>query len=203
MGLGTCRNQEGADAVDFRTLDYLTAGNPRQRRAYQVLTETGLALRLSAYGATLVGTVPLGLDIPTSDLDVICEAYDLNRFERDVRRAAHHADDVSAYHSRIGLIPSAIITFTWRGCPIEVFGQRIPVPGQHGYRHLLIEQRVLTLGEEEIREHILALRRAGSKTEPAFAECLGLAGDPYESLLQVENWSDAAVIASLHASAKR
>lgn len=194
---------KGAEVVDFRTLDYLRAGNPRQRRAYQVLTETRLLSRLSAYGATFVGTVPLALDLPSSDLDVICEADDLSRFERDVRRAARPRDDVSAYRTRIGLTPCVIVAFTWHGCPVEVFGQPVPVPCQHGYRHLLIEHRVLVLGGEEIRERILSLRRAGCKTEPAFAECLGLAGDPYESLLHVEDWSDAAIIASLSPGAKR
>jgi hypothetical protein len=41
---------------------------------------------------------------------------------------------------------------------------------------------------------IMDQRRAGLKTEPAFAAVLNLSGDPYEALLDLETWSDEALI---------
>lgn len=54
----------------FADTAYLAAGNERQRSAYRVLTELGLLERLASFNPILVGTVPLGIDIPDSDLDV-------------------------------------------------------------------------------------------------------------------------------------
>jgi hypothetical protein len=48
---------------------------------------------------------------------------------------------------------------------------------------MITEFRILQLRGEEFRHDIIALKKSGLKTEPAFASLLGLSGDPYEALL--------------------
>jgi len=49
---------------------------------------------------------------------------------------------------------------------------------------------------------VLALRQAGLKTEPAFAELLALAGDPYAALLELESQSAPQLTALLARAAR-
>lgn len=62
-------------------LAHLASGNERQRDAYRVLLQSGLFSILEAYTPYPAGTVPIDIDIPGSDLDILCEASDLNAFE--------------------------------------------------------------------------------------------------------------------------
>ena len=48
---------------------------------------------------------------------------------------------------------------------------------------MLIEYRLLRERGEMFRQEIIALKKQGHKTEPAFAIALGLKGDPYRELL--------------------
>ncbi len=74
---------------------------------------------------------------------------------------------------------------------VEVFAQALPVVAQHGFRHMVIEGRLLVIGGDALRQRVVALKRAGMKTEPAFARILELPGDPYEAVLTLESWSHA------------
>jgi len=53
----------------------------RFKQVYQVLQDLGVINILQNYSPTLAGTVPLGIDIPGSDLDIICEVYNLQDFQ--------------------------------------------------------------------------------------------------------------------------
>lgn len=185
--------------LNFLDTTYLRDGTEKQRKVYAALVTSGFLSELGAYGATLVGTVPLGIDLSGSDLDIICYAVDLRTFEQDIRCVTRRYDvgPLSAQCLRVRGVPSAVFNFLFRGFPVEVFGQPLAIHRQHGYRHLLIEHRVLEVGGGRVRERVMALRCAGYKTETAFAALLGIVGDPYENLLQVESWSDEAITLAL------
>ena len=75
---------------------------------------------------------------------------------------------------------------------MEVFGQAVPVERQRGYRHLLVERRLLKLGGEALADRVRAHRtQHGGSLEPAFAATLRLDGDPYEAVLALEVDDDA------------
>ncbi len=86
-----------------------------------------------------------------------------------------------------------IASFEAHGWAFEVFGQARAVGEQFGWRHFPVERRLLAQGGPSLRAAVMARRRAGTKTEPAFADALNLRGDPYETLLDVECLSDTAL----------
>ncbi|MNK30599.1 hypothetical protein D3C87_490190 [compost metagenome] len=51
---------------------------------------------------------------------------------------------------------------------------------------MLIEHQILQEKGEDFRLKIIALKRNGYKTEPAFAKLLNLQGNPYLDLLKYE-----------------
>lgn len=55
---------------------------------------------------------------------------------------------------------------------------------------MVVQARLLEIGGEALRQAVIALKRSGLKTEPAFARLLGLAGDAYQALLTLEASSD-------------
>jgi len=173
---------------DWKSLHYLRTGSPRQQRAYTTLEASGLWHLLSEFSPALAGTVPLGIDITTSDLDVLCEVPEAAqaRFAALLRVHFKARPGFRLAQRRIGGHATTVCGFGYESEEIEVFGQALPVAQQHGWRHLLVEHAVLVAGGEAWRAAVRALKQQGLKTEPAFAQLLGLPGDPYAALLALE-----------------
>lgn len=143
---------------------------------------------LAAFQPTLIGTYPLGLNIDTSDLDIACACSDLDAFEDATRRALAALEVDGARIERLS-VPAVVVAFAWGDIDIEISCQCVDVAEQTGFRHLVVEGQLLVLGGRELRDRVRACKRAGDKTEPAFARVLGLPGDPYAALLELEHWS--------------
>jgi len=62
----------------FDTIDYLKYGNEKQQKAFQVLSDYTIFETLTTFNPILVGTIPIEIDIETSDLDIICEWSEKN-----------------------------------------------------------------------------------------------------------------------------
>ncbi len=171
--------------INFQNPAYLARGNARQRRAYRALQSLGVFRILRAYTPILDGTIPLGIDIRGSDLDIICAARDLDAFARAVTDAFGARPGFHIQREVVKGIESVIANFDYGGFPIEIFGQPKPAREQNAYRHMLVEARLLEIGGERARRAIRKMKRAGLKTEPAFARYFNLQGDPYEELLRL------------------
>ena len=143
---------------------------------------------LDAFHPTLVGTFPLGLQVEGSDLDIVCACAELDSFERSVRDVVTALGIADVRVERLAVPAAVVVAFSWEGTAIEVFGEVRDVSAQAGFRHLMIEGQLLVCGGRALRDRVRALKRAGAKTEPAFARVLGLAGDPYAALLELERW---------------
>ncbi len=159
--------------------------------AHRVLAEIRIFDILAPYGPLLSGTIPLAIDVAGSDLDVICEVHDFERFTAALRSAYGRAPGFSLSDFKAGRDgPYRTASFSHGGFAIEVFGQALAVTRQGAYRHMVIQARLLEAGGAAFRGEIVALRRSGLKTEPAFARRLAIAGDPYVALLALEHMDD-------------
>lgn len=158
------------------------------------LRRTGALSALAAFNPHVAGTPPLGLDLPGSDIDILCHAPDATAFAMQVwHRFSGH--DCFAMHQWTQGGRPVVAGFVAEGWQFEIFGAGEPVAAQAGWRHFVVERRLLALGGADLRAAVMAGRRAGLKTEPAFAAALGLAGDPYAALLAIADWPDEALAA--------
>ena len=169
---------------DFRHIEYLRQGTLRQQEAYATLRALGILEALASYDARLAGTLPIDVDIPGSDLDILCQVEEarMDAFTAQLRREyGRHPGFTLARKQRYGH-PILLCDFYFRDFPIQVYGSPTPVDQQRAWVHLLAEAHLLAKTGPEAKEAVRALKRAGMKTEPAFAQVFGLVGDPYEAL---------------------
>ncbi|MGJ1267677.1 DUF4269 domain-containing protein [Sphingobacterium spiritivorum] len=172
--------------MDFTTIHYLQYGNPVQQEIYQLLQKHRIFDLLVVYHPILAGTYPIAINIDSSDLDIICEVQDFQSFQELLKKEFAHREDFRVRHKIIYEEPSVICNFKLDGFEFELFGQNIPTTRQYAYRHMLIEYNILKTYGDPFRERIIQLKKQGIKTEPAFAQLLGLKGDPYLALLDLE-----------------
>jgi hypothetical protein len=177
------------------TRDNLTliAGTDRQQAAHRVLQSLHIYHVLAAYHPVLTGTIPLDIDTPESDLDIICETYDLRAFANAVTNAFGKYDRFTQQIKDVFGVASVIANFWHDGFEIEIFGQAKPVIDQNAYRHLQVESRLLAIGGDPVKTAIRRLKQGGMKTEPAFSEYFGLQDDPYKTLMRLSYLNDSAL----------
>lgn len=175
--------------VDFFQLDYLRNGMDRQRRAFQDLSNLQIMKILQPYQPVVAGTIPIGIDVEGSDLDIICYVTNFDDFERLVVDHFGSRPQFSIHRGRQRHNEAYILgKFHAVHFEIEIFGQARPVVEQDAYRHMIIEDRLLREHGDDFRRRVIALKQAGVKTEPAFVQILGLSSelDPYDALLALE-----------------
>lgn len=180
-----------------------TGGEKVLRCTYQeALDRLQLLELLAPFDPHVAGTPPLDIDLPTSDIDVLVQ----------IEHAASFTDTVWGHFSHLPGFAiwqwtsreRAIITrFETLGWEFEIFASTIPVEQQSGWRHFLVEKRLLDVGGRDFRDHIFNLRQAGMKTEPAFAQVLQIPGNSYVALLELEDLSDDRLAAMIAAANRK
>ena len=174
-------------APDWLNPTYLAQGTRTQQAAYAILLQAKIFTVLGEFHPVLTGTIPLDVDIPGSDLDILCEVYDFAPFAALIRTHYGHLPDFYQNAKTLHEIPSHISRFSFPESPFpfEIVAQPIPVTEQRAYRHLCAEARLLARGGYSARAAIRALKLSGIKTEPAFGQYFHLPGDPYLALLEM------------------
>ncbi|MGY3943034.1 DUF4269 domain-containing protein [Aeromonas tecta] len=170
---------------NWRRLDYLAEGNPRQRSAHALLT-AGLWAELQrlCQDLALVSTVAIGLDKPGSDLDILCQHPDPAAF------AALFASGQWQTRPLAGgnwLVTHTLTGMNAQAWPVELYVTPARLETLHGWRHLSLMAALLEQFGDDFYRAVLRLRREqGLKGEAAICQLLGLAGDPYQALLAQE-----------------
>lgn len=171
--------------MQFYDISYLKAGTPRQQEAYTVLHQNRIFEKLHAFDPVLAGTIPININIATSDLDILCYFKNKEFYTKKITNLFSQQKNFSI-RERTGQEETVVASFGTDSFEIEIFAQNIPTRQQLGYRHMLIEHELLNQYGEVFRQQVVALKKQGFKTEPAFAKLLGLEGDPYQALLRLE-----------------
>lgn len=170
--------------MNFRDVEYLKAGTDKQKLCYRILKEINVLDILHNYNPIVVGTIPIAIDIEESDIDIVCCAKNLSEIRNVVRL---HYSTYTMFSDRIGDV--YVANFEYSGLPVEIYAESIPASEQNGYRHMVIEDRIMKLAGDRFRQKVIRLKQQGYKTEPAFGELLKL-DNPYLDLLKFEALTD-------------
>lgn len=177
-----------------KNIDYLLSGNSRQKKAYDAINKLDLFKNLEKFNPILAGTIPLDIDIDTSDLDIICESSNLNEFESTVKVLYGEQSAFCSNILSVQGVASLVASFQASNFTFEIFCQSVPVEKQYGVIHLNIEDRLLRLAGNVANENIRKLKQQGIKTEPAFAIYFKISGDPYVELANMANLTDQQLL---------
>ncbi|MHC0446130.1 DUF4269 domain-containing protein [Flavobacterium sp. 3-218] len=169
--------------INFKDLSYLQTGTPKQQAAFDVLTHYKVLENLAEFDPILVGTIPINIDIENSDLDIVCYWKNKSDFIEKINQLFGNENRFTIREDLINNQESVIANFFIDTFEIEIFGQNIPTELQNGYKHMVIEDQILSSRDENFRLQIINLKEKGIKTEPAFGLLLGLKGNVYEELL--------------------
>ncbi|MFQ1866716.1 DUF4269 domain-containing protein [Aeromonas veronii] len=179
---------------NWRHLDYLAHGNPRQRSAHALLT-AGVWDELAAQCAdmALVSTLAIGLDRPGSDLDILCQHPDPAEFAATFAeqgwQASDKGDNIWLLERTFSCLDQhcADCDQSEASWPLELYVTPAPIETLNGWRHLTLMAALLERFGDAFYRDVLRLRlEEGLKGEAAMCRLLGLAGDPYEALLTLE-----------------
>lgn len=66
---------------NYKNITYLSTGNTIQKNVYRAITKLNIFEILTGYNPILVGTIPIEIDTPGSDLDIICEVHNFAKFK--------------------------------------------------------------------------------------------------------------------------
>lgn len=146
-----------------------------------LLKEHQILQILSEFSPEFVGSIPIGVDLPQSDIDIICE---LKPSLPKVLGSFSSYPDFQISEKVLGEIHSLICRFSLGSEKVEIVAQELSPKKQISYLHMILEEKILKEKGTNFRLSVLEKKKAGKSTEEAFAELLGLKGDPYSSLLE-------------------
>lgn len=173
--------------IDFKNIVYLKQGNERQKLAYAAIAKYQVLEKLEDYNPLLTGTIPIEIDLPDSDLDIICHCKDHMRFGDFLEKKFGNETGFKLTTTVQNGIEATVATFIADDFEFEIFGQNVPTERQNAYRHMLIEHWLIQEKGNDFKQAVVELKSKGFKTEPAFAKLLGIKGDPYVELLKLED----------------
>jgi predicted metalloenzyme YecM len=179
-------------AVKFHLLSLESVINlEANSKVYSALNSSLILKKLKSFSPLVAGTFPLGIHTDNSDIDILITVSD---FELTKKVIVENFKSLTNFNLRETLIEgmkTLIASFSFLDIRFEIFGQQTSSVKQTGYLHFLIEERLLKIGGAQFAQKIRDARKQGLKTEPAFAKVLGLTGDPYQELLNLQRKSNA------------
>lgn len=136
----------------------------------------------SDYSPLVSGTIPLGIDIKSSDLDVLMVTNDFDQLAAKI--------NIEFPAAKIQIRENNLVAnFTYQNLPIEIYAEEKHPLRQKAHRHLRVENRIIKLLGKDFKQRIIQHKMDGLKTEPAFGKELNLKNS-YDDLLEMYFLSD-------------
>ena len=183
-------------AAAFRGLEKLQQASEVGANAALALQHADILGHLAEFDPVIAGTLPIAINTEQSDIDILCHAVDLSRFNDCVDSTfssyPHYRRHQRAPTKHVGV--ASVVRFECAGSDcngfeVEIFATDCPSTAQYGFIHMLAEARILALLGPDFAKRVRALKRQNIKTEPAFAQLLRLSGDPYIGVAELANMS--------------
>lgn len=176
------RQYQNAATMRFEDIAFLKNGNERQRQAYYILSVHQLLSKLYPFQPIVVGSLPIGVDIPGSALKISCSCQNRSKLKQVLAAEFSQYTDFLLSEKSDKIKASYYID----GLKVEVLGHSLPTHQQLAYRLLLIENYLLRTYGEPLQEQVIAFKLQGMSTETAFARAMGLLGNSHLALLCFE-----------------
>lgn len=163
--------------------------NSKIERAENAIRDSGIITNLKSYSPEVVSTIFVNLDTSESDIDIVCAYSDQKTYINDIQFAiSPHTS-----HSLKTDKDCVIARFDFNNFIFEIYAAKTPVKEQMAYRHYQVMKRLVATGGSDFSFKVRALKESGLKTEPAICHLLGIPGDPYTAILDIENWTDSEI----------
>lgn len=159
-----------------------------QTKIYKTLMNSEILTWLQSFTPQVVGTFPLGLQVKSSDVDIVCSVPHLSEFKSSAERNWGHHKRFQITEPTVNGKPAVFFKLEIEDMTVEVLAQNQPATQQVAFLHFQIEERIMRHASARIIQKIRDLR-ASQKTEPAFAQALLIDGDPFAELLKLQKWS--------------
>ena len=150
--------------------------DPKMTKALDSFRRSGLDKLLVSWTPILAGTIPIGISVPGSDLDVICfskSPKDVPDFILKYKDKLHPDLKIESVRYPNKNFNTSLIEMCFEGLPVEVYVDTLPTDQQNAFRHMLIEALLLEL-RQDLRAEVIRLKNQRLKTEPSFGIALGL-----------------------------
>lgn len=175
---------------DLESHLYLNDGNETQKKLFHDLEAWKILKSLHGFKPTVVGTIPLGIDLPNSDVDILTKFNLPSHLVKICYAKFRNFENFHLEEKNLHGEPTILVKFKTKWFHYEIFGQKVEPTLQDGFIHMKVEERILNIAPRSFRDKILELKKAGMKTEPAFSKLLGLSGDPYKQILELAHATD-------------
>tara|TARA_B110001454_G_scaffold219201_1_gene251913 strand:- start:56814 stop:57848 length:1035 start_codon:yes stop_codon:yes gene_type:complete len=181
----------GDAAIKLHNLSLKSVINFEHRPKMAILvSELNLLEMFKDHEPFIAGTVPLAVDLPTADLDLLVTFSDVAKFKEMCHQGFALLPEFEISMGEINGTPYCLCRFDYRGIPVEIFCSAQSTFRQNGYLHFNSEEKILKYARSTWTKEILELKQTGLKTEPAFARLLQSRDvDAYQFILDLQKKS--------------
>lgn len=171
----------------FKDITYFKEGNPKQQIVYTLLNEFKIIELLKDYCPLVVGTIPIEIDLPESDVDIILETNDFDELDKFLTQNFNHFTNFKIQQKTDDNKTILVCNFIREEIPFEIYAENKPTHLQNGFLYMIKEHEILQKFGKGLQNQIIQLKKQGFKTEPAFSKLLNLSGNPYIELLHYKS----------------